>query len=306
MTAFLAVLGPGLLAGLSDDDPAGITTYSILGADYGYQLLWVVVLSTAMLVFFHLLAVRLGTVTGEGFAAVIRRVYGKPWALAFAALFVVANSGTICAEFAGIVAAASLAHVPAWAAAMPAAGVLCVMMIDSSFRRIEHILVALSCVLASYIAAGALAHPDWSATARGSVLPTGFAASGATVAIAATIGTTLAPWGLAFIQSYAADKGLRWPDYRLERIDVIIGALLTGIIGVFIVVACAATLHAHGVHIRDARDAAEALRPFAGRYAATLFGIGLLGAAVLAAAIVPLATALLNLRGNRPRSRPRH
>jgi Mn2+/Fe2+ NRAMP family transporter len=107
----------------------------------------------------------------------------------------------------------------------------------------------------------------------------------------ATLGTTLAPWGLAFIQSYAVDKRLQVKDIRYERIDVIVGAVLTGVIGFFVVVACAATLHAQGIEIDDAGDAARALEPLAGDMAATLFGLGFLGAALLAAAIVPLSTA---------------
>lgn len=109
--------------------------------------------------------------------------------------------------------------------------------------------------------------------------------------VAATVGTTLAPWGLAFIQSYSADKELAPSDLRYERVDVLGGALMTGVIGVFVVVACATTLHESGREISDARDAAEALSPLAGPFAAALFGIGLLGAALLAAAVVPLSTA---------------
>jgi Mn2+/Fe2+ NRAMP family transporter len=106
-----------------------------------------------------------------------------------------------------------------------------------------------------------------------------------------TLGTTLAPWGLAFIQSYAVDKRLSIRDLGYERVDVVTGAVLTGVIGLFVVVACAATLHVDGRHIGDASDAAVALRPLAGNAAETLFGLGLVGAALLAAAVVPLSTA---------------
>ena len=111
------------------------------------------------------------------------------------------------------------------------------------------------------------------------------------IAITATLGTTLAPWGLAFLQSYAVDKKITVADLKWERIDVIVGSLLTGVIGLSIAVACAATLHPAGIPIVDARDAAVALRPLAGSFATVLFGTGLLGASLLAAAIVPLATA---------------
>jgi Mn2+/Fe2+ NRAMP family transporter len=156
---------------------------------------------------------------------------------------------------------------------------------------VEHILLALSAVFVAYVASGILAHPDWSAAGHGLVVPHMPATQAAGVAVAATVGTTLAPWGLAFIQSYAVDKRLRERDLVYERVDVVVGAVLTGVIGLFVVVASAATLHAHGRSISDAADAAVALRPLAGSLASTLFAVGLLGAAVLAAAIVPLSTA---------------
>jgi Mn2+/Fe2+ NRAMP family transporter len=153
------------------------------------------------------------------------------------------------------------------------------------------VLLALSGIFVAYIVSGILAHPDWGATAKGLVVPDMPLTRRGVLDTVATIGTTLAPWGLAFIQSYAVDKRLTVKDLRYERIDVISGAVLTGIIGAFIIIACAATLHVGGHHIHDARDAAVALRPLAGSAATTLFGLGLVGAALLAAAIVPLSTA---------------
>jgi Mn2+/Fe2+ NRAMP family transporter len=124
-----------------------------------------------------------------------------------------------------------------------------------------------------------------------SVIPRMPETSAGWVALAAALGTTLAPWGLAFIQSYAVDKKITMDKLRLARVDVIIGSVLTGVIGLAIAVACAATLHKAGVHINDASDAARALQPLAGRFATVLFGAGLLGASLLAAAVVPIATA---------------
>jgi Mn2+/Fe2+ NRAMP family transporter len=149
----------------------------------------------------------------------------------------------------------------------------------------------ISATLALYIVDGILAAPDWHAVWFNSLVPNLPLDAGAWVAIAATLGTTLAPWGLAFIQSYAVDKKISVADLRWERVDVVIGSVLTGVIGLAIAVACAATLHRSGVHIEDAADAAQALRPLAGSFATVLFGAGLLGASLLAAAIVPIATA---------------
>jgi NRAMP (natural resistance-associated macrophage protein)-like metal ion transporter len=290
--ALLAVVGPGLLAGLSDDDPAGITTYSILGAKYGYELLWVLALSTAALIVFHELGVRLGIVTGKGLLTLVRERYGRGAAGVVISALVVANTGTLCAEFAGVAAGMNLLGGVSRYVSVPLAAIgVSALVLRGSFRRVEHFLLALSAVFVAYVISGFLAHPDWGATARGLVVPSIPLTRDALLVAVATVGTTLAPWGLAFIQSYAVDKRLKVKDLRYERIDVIAGAVLTGVIGLFVVVACAATLHVAGIKINDARDAATALEPLAGSAAATLFGLGFLGAALLAAAIVPLSTA---------------
>ena len=291
IAALTAVVGPGVLAGLSDDDPAGITTYSILGADYGYSLLWVLLLSTVALVIFHELGARTGIATGQGAAGLVRDRFGVRWAGLSIAALLVANLGTTCAEFAGIAAASELAGVDRLVSVPIAAVVLSLLVLRGGFKRVEHVLLALATVFAAYIAAGLLARPDWSAAAAGLVVPEVPGGSDALVAVTATVGTTLAPWGLAFIQSYAVDKRLTAGQLRLERVDVVSGAVMTGVIGFFVVVACAATLHAEGRSIEDAADAAVALEPFAGQFASALFGAGLLGAALLAASILPLSTA---------------
>ncbi len=265
LAALLAVVGPGVLAGMSDDDPAGVTTYSILGTDFGYQLLWAIPISTALLVLFHLLAIRLAIRSGKGFVALVRARYGRTAAKMAGAAFVLANFGTICAEFAGIGAVAQLAGLPTALCVLGAAGLIVGLVLAGSFHRVEHVLLALSAVLASYFVAGVLAQPDWSQAARGLVVPSMPLTTGAFIAVTATIGTTLAPWGLAFIQSYAVNKGISCRDYGPERIEVVTGSVLTGIIGIFIAVACAATLATAGLHIEDARDAALALRPLAGQ-----------------------------------------
>jgi Mn2+/Fe2+ NRAMP family transporter len=292
VVALLAVVGPGLLAGLSDDDPAGITTYSILGADFGYRLLWVLALSTAALIVFHELAARTGVVTGKGLMRLVRERYGARATTVALGALVVANVGTICAEFAGVAAGMEVLTGTSRYITVPLAALAVgVLVLRGSFGRVEHVLLALSAIFVAYIFSGVLAHPDWGATARGLVVPSLPSTRHGILVVVATLGTTLAPWGLAFIQSYAVDKRLKVKDLGYERVDVLSGALLTGIIGVFIVVACAATLHVNGRHIEDARDAAIALRPLAGSAAQTLFGLGLVGAALLAAAVVPLSTA---------------
>jgi len=291
LLTLLAVLGPGLLAGLSDDDPAGITTYSVLGAKYGYTLLWVLLLSTVALVLFHDLGARMGVVTGQGLIGLIRQRYGVKLAGVAIGVLVVANVGTTCAEFAGVAAGFELFGISRYLSVPAAALVVSVLVLRGSFKRVEHVLILVATVFVTYIAAGILAHPDWAAAAKGLVVPSIPLTRDAILIAVATVGTTLAPWGLSFIQSYAVDKKLTPADLRYERVDVVTGAVLTGVIGFFVVVACAATLNATGVSIDSAADAARALEPLAGDLAATLFGVGLVGAALLAASILPLSTA---------------
>jgi NRAMP (natural resistance-associated macrophage protein)-like metal ion transporter len=292
LPAFVAVLGPGLLAGLSDDDPAGITTYSIAGARYGYTLLWVLLLSVAALVVFHELGARLGLATGQGLVGLVRSSHGARKTFLVTATLVVANAGTTCAEVAGVAAGLDLAGVSRYVSVPVAAVLVGFVVLRGSFHRIEHVLLLLATAFATYVGAAFLAHPDWGKAGRGLVVPHLPLNREALVVVTGTVGTTLAPWGLAFIQSYAADKRLTRDDLRYERVDVFSGAILTGVIGVFVVVTCAATLYASGHHeIGDARDAAVALQPLAGDLASTLFAFGLVGAALLAAAVVPLSTA---------------
>ncbi|OCB44781.1 Mn transporter [Mycobacterium vulneris] len=291
LSALLLVVGPGLLAGLSDDDPAGITTYSVLGASYGYQLLWVLLLSTVALVMFHGLAARMGVVTGQGLIGLVRQRYGVRVGVVILLALVVANVGTISAEFAGVAAGFELFGVARYVSVPVAALAVSILVLRGSFHRVEHILLALSTVLLAYVVSGILAKPDWGDAAQGLLVPTMPVNGDAIAIVTATVGTTLAPWGLSFIQSYAVDKKLRTEDLKLERVDVISGAVLTGIIGFFVVVACAATLHRTGRTISDAADASIALQPLAGDAAATLFAGGLIGAALLAASVLPLSTA---------------
>ena len=198
----------------------------------------------------------------------------------------------MCAELAGVAVSLELLAGISRYLTVPLAGAgVSVLVLRGSFHRVEHVLLALSAVFVTYIASGLLAHPDWGQVAKGLVVPHLPLTREALLVAVATVGTTLAPWGLVFIQSYAADKHLGVKDLRYENVDVVVGAVLTGVIGLFVVVACAATLHPRGIEINDASDAAKALQPLAGKSASTLFGIGLLGAALLAAAVVPLSTA---------------
>ena len=290
--ALLAVLGPGLLAGLADDDPAGITTYSQLGAGYGYQLIWVLVISTAALVLFQQLGARIGVVTGQGLTGLIRQKFGARAALVGIIALVIANIGTMAAEFAGIAAAFELFGVNKYISVPIAAALVTFLVLRGGFRVIERILLILSAVFICYIAAGLQTNTNWGAAIEGALVPSMPLTRDAIIIATATLGTTLAPWGLAFIQSYVVDKRLTISEMKYLRIDVWVGSLLTGIIGFFVILTCSGNLNAAGITvIDDAAQAASALEPLAGHLATVLFAVGLIGAAMLAASILPLSTA---------------
>mgnify|MGYP000373158808 FL=1 len=285
-------MGPGIIAGLSDDDPAGITTYSQLGAKFAYQMLWVLVLSTFALILFQDLGARIGVVTRQGMIGLVRQKYGARSGTLSALALLLANFGTLTAEFAGIAAAGQLFGYSRFITVPVAALVVSFLVLRGSFARVEKVFFALSAVFIAYVIAGFMAHPDWSRAAHGIFVPSMPFNHDAIYIATATLGTTLAPWGLAFIQSYAVDKRLTRDDLKLLRIDVWTGSLLTGIIGFFVIVTCAATLNKEGqTNITDAAQAARALEPLAGTLAKALFAIGLVGAALLAASILPLSTA---------------
>jgi NRAMP (natural resistance-associated macrophage protein)-like metal ion transporter len=285
LVAFLAVAGPGLITASADNDAQGITTYSIVGAKTGYALLWLIPIAAIALGITQEIGARIGIVTGKGLGALIRERFGvRPAALAML-LLLVANVGTTAAEFAGIAASLEIFGVTKYVS-VP---VVLWLVTKGGYKRIERVFLALSAVYVAYVISGFLAHPDWSAAAEG--LRPSFSSDPTFVLIAVgMVGTTITPWGQFFIQAYVVDKSLGEDDLRYERADVVLGVLATSVVIFFIIVATAATVHETGGSIVDAKDAALALEPLAGRFAETLFAFGLLNASLLAAGVLPLST----------------
>ena len=288
---FLAVMGPGLITANSDNDAGGITTWSVVGAHYGYQLLWVLLLITPILAVTQEMGARMGVVTGKGLAALIRERFSlKITAFAMLAMLI-ANLGTTIAEFSGVGAAFSLAHVPPWLCVPPVAVGVWLLITRGSYKRVERVFLFLSALYVTYIIAGFLAHPDWHAAAHNTVVPSITPTSIWILTVIAAIGTTITPWGQFFIQATIVDKKISIKDYIYTKTEVYLGAVVTDGVDFFIVIACAATLYKHGILVNTAQDAAKALEPLAGGAAAFLFGFGLLNVSILAAGILPLATA---------------
>ena len=291
--ALFAVLGPGIVSGFADNDAGGITTYSLAGVQFGYDLLWVILASQIVLFFTQEVGARLGLATGQGLTGLIRERFGVRWATFAALSMLVANLGTTVAEFAGIGAALALFGVPLPVSAALAAVAVVVLIAQGSFARVQYAFVAVGIgVSAAYIISAILARPDWGRAAVSLVVPhLGFGGL-YWLAVVGTVGTTITPWGQEFIQSYVVDKRLGREDLAAERIDVGLGTLITNAVAGFIVIACAATLWAHGqTNITNAAQAAVALGPFAGSAATNLFAIGLLAASLLGLGVVPLTSA---------------
>jgi Mn2+/Fe2+ NRAMP family transporter len=292
LIAALAVLGPGLVSGFADNDAGGITTYSLAGANFGYTLLWVILVSQVVLFFTQEVGARIGLATGKGLMGLIRERWGVRWG-AFAVLtMLVANLGSTVAEFAGIGAALSLWGIPPQISAIVAAIVVAAFIMLGSYSRVQYFFVGVGLIVSiSYIVSAILAQPDWSQAVHSMIVPQLSSSAVYWLAVVGTVGTTITPWGQAFIQSYVVDKRLRAEDLPSTRLDVFSGALLTNTVAAFIVIACAATLYATGTKITSAADAAQALEPLAGAAASAIFGIGLLGASFLGLGVVPLTSA---------------
>ena len=293
LAAVLGVLGPGLVSGFADNDAGGITTYSLAGAQFGYALLWVLLASQIVLFFTQEAGARLGLATGQGLTGLARERFGVRWAAFLTVTMLVANLGSTVAEFAGTSAALGLFGVPTPVSAVLAAGVVILLLTRGSFSRVQYLFVAVGIgVSLAYLCSAIIARPDWGHAAVSLVIPRPSLSAAYWVAVVGTVGTTITPWGQAFIQSYVADKRLGPEDVVAERFDVGLGALLTNLIAGFIVVACAATLWSVGERsIPDAAAAARALEPLAGQAAMELFAIGLLAASFLGLGVVPLTSA---------------
>jgi NRAMP (natural resistance-associated macrophage protein)-like metal ion transporter len=287
-----AAVGPGLIAANAGNDAGGIATYASVGARYGYDLLWMMVVITVSLIVVQEMAARMGAVTGKGLAELIREQYGVRWS-AFATLSVlVANLGICISEFVGIGAALGLAHVPKYISVPIAAVFVWLLLVRGSYKVAERVFVLMTIPFFAYPIAAILARPDWGGVGHAIVVPHVQLDSAYLFLFIATAGTTITPFMQLYVQSAVVEKGVGPDELNAERVEVVSGSIFANLIAMFIMIATGATLFAHGQHaVTSAADAAQALAPFAGRYAEVLFAVGLLGASLLAAAILPVTAA---------------
>lgn len=291
LIAYLAILGPGMIAANAGNDAGGIATYGSVGATNGYRLLWAFIPITISLALVQEMCARMGAVTGKGLADLIREKFGVRWtALVMLALFI-ANGGVTVSEFAGIAAATEIFGVPRYVSVPLAAASIWWLVVKGSYKRVERVFLLMSLVFFGYVISAFMARPQWGEVAQGFIHP-GFSFDAAYIfTLVAIIGTTISPYMQVFVQSSVVEKGTTTEDYALTRADVFVGTLFAMSIAFFIVVSTAATLHKLGIQIETAADAARALEPLAGPYAGILFAVGLFGASMLAAGVLPLATA---------------
>jgi NRAMP (natural resistance-associated macrophage protein)-like metal ion transporter len=291
LLAYVAILGPGMITANAGNDAGGIATFASVGADFGYSLLWILIPIAISLGIVQEMCARMGAVTGKGLADLIRERFGVRWTALVMLALLVANAGVTVSEFVGIAAATELFGVSRYVSVPMAAIIVWWLIVKGSYKRVERVFLLMSLVFLGYIVSAFLSRPDWSAVAIGLVKPEFKLEHAFLFTFVAVIGTTISPYMQVYVQSSVVEKGVTVDDYSKTKTDVWVGTAFAILIVFFIIVSTAATLHKAGIQISTAADAAQALRPLAGRYAETLFGLGLFGASMLAAGVLPLATA---------------
>ncbi len=288
---FLAILGPGIVTGSVDNDAGGITTYSVAGALYGYNLLWTLGPAFVALLVIQEMNLRMGVITGKGLADLIRENFGvKVTAFIFLGL-IVADIGNTATEFAGVAGSMAIFGVSKYLSVPLTAAAVWVLATKGNYKIAERIFLFFSFCLLFYIISAVMAKPDWHEVGAAIIHPRAQFGGEYLSIVLGIIGTTIAPWMQFYMQSAVIEKGITIKDYKFALIDVVIGCTATIVVAFFIMIACAATLNKNGVVIKEASDAALALQPFAGVLASQVFAFGLFIASAFSATILPLATA---------------
>lgn len=291
LMVFLAVMGPGVITGSVDNDANGIATYSIAGAHFGYRLLWTLILSTVILAIVQEMVARMGAITGKGLADLIRERFRVRPTVFIMVVLVLANWANTIGDFAGIAGAMEIFGVSRYLAVPIAAILVWLLLLRGSYRVVERVFLAASFIFITYVISAVLARPPWPDVLRAVVTPTWQFDRPYVALVIGLIGTTVAPWMQFYQQAAVVDKGIGEREYRYARADTYLGVISLNVVAFFVVVACGATLFAQGIRVEDAADAAVALRPLAGPFAAGLFAVGLLNAGLFSVAIIPLSTA---------------
>lgn len=288
---FLAMLGPGVITGSVDNDAGGITTYSVAGATYGYPIIWTLFPSFIVLLVVQEMNMRMGACTGKGLADLIRENFGIKITFWIFLGLLIADIGNTATEFAGVAGSMGVFGISKYIAVPATALVVWILVTKGNYEISERIFLLFSACLLSYIFSALAAKPDWKQVALSVIHPQIQYNKEYLIMVLGIVGTTIAPWMQFYMQSAVIEKGTTMDDYKLALADVVIGCVATIAVAIFIMVACAATLHVNHVTINEAKDAALALKPFAGAFASAVFAFGLFVASIFSATILPLATA---------------
>ncbi len=287
---FLAILGPGVISAIAGNDAGGTATYSVAGARFGFEMLWILFLVGIALVVIQEMCARMGVVTGKGLSDLIREEFGVRWTLFAMLILLVANIAVTISEFAGIAASLEILGITRYLSVPVMMLIIWFLMTHGTYRGVERIFIAMCLIYFSYIFSGFMAHPEWGSVFRHTFVPTFELDMGFVLLAIAMIGTTVTPWMQFYLQSSVVEKGIKIKQYKYQKWDVIVGSIVAVVIAFFIIIACAAVLHPRGVIVHEAKEAAMALRPFAGGYAAALFALGLFASSTLGASILPLSS----------------
>ncbi|PKN77418.1 MAG: Mn transporter [Deltaproteobacteria bacterium HGW-Deltaproteobacteria-10] len=288
---FFALIGPGIITSMVDNDAGGVTTYSLAGAQYGLKLLWILIPVTVALIIIQEMSARMGVVSGKGLSDLIRERFGAKITFYLMIILFLSNMGNTVSEFAGIAASMEIFGVSKYISVPVGAFFVWWLVVKGNYKSVEKAFLLACIFYLSYIVSGFLVQPDWKEIGMATLTPNLKFDTGMLTMAIAIIGTTIAPWMQFYLQSSIVDKGLKAESYKYARMDVIFGSITVNVVAFFVVMLCAVTLFQNGLKIDTAKDAALALAPLAGVYCSWLFAFGLLNASLFAASILPLSTA---------------
>ncbi len=287
---FLAILGPGIITGSVDNDAGGITTYAVVGAEYGYTLIWTLIPAFIVLLVIQEMNARMGIVTGKGLADLIRENAGVKITFFIFIGLLIADIGNTTTEFAGVAGSMEVFGVSKYISVPIVAAFVWILVVKGTYKIAERIFLLFSVSLLTYVISAIMGKPHWGEIGTAIINPRMDMNTKSIAMVIGIIGTTIAPWMLFYMQSSVIEKGLKMKNFRFTLIDIVIGCVATVVVAFFIIVACASTLHVSGITINEAKDAALALKPLAGNFSSQVFAFGLFVASVFSATILPLAT----------------
>ena len=291
LAIFFAILGPGIITGSVDNDAGGITTYSVAGALYGYGLIWTLIPSFIVLLIIQEMNARMGIVTGKGLSDLIRENAGMKITFFIFVGLLFSNIGNTTTEFAGVAGSMEIFGVSKYISVPVTAILVWFLVVKGTYKIAERIFLIFSVSLLTYVVSALMSKPEWGEIGAAIIHPRFERSTQSLAMVIALVGTTIAPWMQFYMQSSVIEKGLKMKNFKYTVIDIAVGCVVTVVVAFFIMVACGSTLHPNGIQINEAKDAALALKPLAGRLASQVFAFGLFIASVFSATILPLATA---------------